>query len=229
MHMLTYPGHYDRRLSWFLKGVPLVLLALLLALTLIIRLSTHAAGITCPAGSSSYQVVPGDTLGSIAERTRTTWQSLAASNHLMNANLIFPGQTLCIAGQQSSDTGSGPLLGPGSTGDFYPQGQCTWWADERYFQIHHIFVPWTTNADAWQWTARAHDFNWIVSSTPQVGDIIDLQPNVQLASGLGHVGVVEQILPNGHVLASNLNWGANPGQIAYVEFAPGPGVTFIRQ
>jgi hypothetical protein len=39
--------------------------------------------------------------------------------------------------------------------------------------------------------------------------------------------VVEKILPNGHVLASNMNWGAHPQQVVYVEFAPGSGVSFI--
>jgi surface antigen len=60
-----------------------------------------------------------------------------------------------------------------------------------------------------------------------VGDIIDLQPWVQWAGGAGHVAIVEKILSNGHVIASNMNWGRYPRQVTYVEFVPGPGVTFI--
>lgn len=118
---------------------------------------------------------------------------------------------------------------PVGKSNLFPAGQCTWWANQRYSQFHHAFVPWTTQSDAWQWTARAKDFGWQVSTVPQVGDIIDLQPNVQLASSLGHVGVVERILPNGHVVASNLNWGVHPASITNVEFTPGKGITFIRQ
>ena len=119
-----------------------------------------------------------------------------------------------------------PLPTQGS-GNVFPYGSCTWWADQRYFQIHGIFVPWRTQSDAWQWTARAYQFGWHVSSSPVRGAIIDLQPGVQGASWAGHVAVVEKILSNGHVIASNMSWGAHPWQVTYVEFAPGPGVTFI--
>ncbi|HLL78967.1 MAG TPA: CHAP domain-containing protein, partial [Ktedonobacteraceae bacterium] len=92
---------------------------------------------------------------------------------------------------------------------------------------HGYFVPWHSQANAWQWTARAHQFGWHVSTRPVLGSIIDLQPWVQGAYGLGHVAVVEKILRNGHVIASNMSWGANPYRVVDVEFAPGPGVTFI--
>jgi N-acetylmuramoyl-L-alanine amidase len=121
---------------------------------------------------------------------------------------------------------STPLPTQGS-GNVFPYGSCTWWANQRYFQIHGIFVPWRTQSDAWEWTARAYQFGWHVSSSPVWGAIIDLQPGVQGAYSAGHVAVVEKILSNGHVIASNMSWGAHPWQVTYVEFAPGPGVTFI--
>ena len=111
----------------------------------------------------------------------------------------------------------------------FPYPSCTWWANQRYHQLHGVFVPWRTNSNAWQWTARAYQFGWHVSSRPSYGAIIDLQPWVQGAYGLGHVAVVERILRNGHVIASNMNWGAYPYRVTYVEFAPGRGVTFIRR
>jgi surface antigen len=88
-------------------------------------------------------------------------------------------------------------------------------------------VPWTTQSNAWQWKDRARNFHWRVSSSPSPGAIVDLQPWVQGAYGLGHVAVVERILNNGHVIASNLNWGAYPEQVTYVEFVPDAGVSFI--
>jgi surface antigen len=60
-----------------------------------------------------------------------------------------------------------------------------------------------------------------------MGAIIDLQPWVEGAYGLGHVAVVEKILSNGHVIASSMNWGAYYWEVSYIEFAPGPGVAFI--
>ena len=111
----------------------------------------------------------------------------------------------------------------------FPYPACTWWADQRYYQLHGIFVPWHTQANAWQWTARAYQYGWHVSSSPIVGAIINLQPGVQGAGYLGHVAVVEKILSNGHVIASNTSWGAYPYSVTDVEFAPGPGVTFLWQ
>ncbi len=95
--------------------------------------------------------------------------------------------------------------------------------------MHGYYVPWTINANAWQWKDRARDFRWQVSTSPKLGAIIDLQPWVQGAYGYGHVAYVERVLGNGHVIASNMSWGANPYVVVDWEFAPGPGVTFISR
>ncbi len=129
----------------------------------------------------------------------------------------------------SSSNGASDSNGypPKGTDNPYPYPYCTWWADQRFYELHGFYVPWRINADAWEWTTRAYQFGWNVSNRPKVGSIIDLQPWVQGAYGDGHVAVVEQILPNGHVIASNTSWGADPYKVVDVEFAPGPGVTFI--
>ena len=179
----------------------------------------------CSRGDHTYVVVGGDTLGAIAARYRTTWQRLASYNHLANPNLIYINQTICIPGQHSTGSGGPPAVK--GTGNFFPYGQCTWYANQRYYELHGIYVPWTTNSDAWAWTNRAHDFHWHVSSRPAQGDIIDLQPWVEGAYGLGHVAVVERVLGNGQVIASTMNWGAYYWEVTDVEFTPGPGVSFI--
>ena len=182
----------------------------------------------CSSGDQTYTVVSGDTLGIIAARYQTTWQTLASYNKLANPNLIYIDQHICIPGHSSSmaATQHGPsaILG---LANIFPYGQCTWWAAQRYYQLHHVYVPWSTNANAWQWTQRAYDFHWHVSSQPTVGAIVDLQPGVQGAYGLGHVAVVERVLSNGDIVASNMNWGIYYWQVTDVEFAPGAGVTFI--
>jgi len=110
----------------------------------------------------------------------------------------------------------------------FPYGQCTWWANQRYRQLHGYYVPWVTNANAWQWTARAREFGWRVSRRPVRGAIVDLQPWVQGAYGMGHVGVVERVLGDGRVVVSTMNWGRRRRwEVTRWTFAPGPGVTFI--
>lgn len=184
----------------------------------------------CSSGDHTYIVARGDTLGAIAARYHTTWQRLASYNHIANANVIYVNEKVCIpgagsgSGSGSGHSGNAPAKGQGN---FFPYGQCTWFADQRFHQMHGIYVPWRTQSNAWQWTARANQFGWRVSGTPSVGAIVDLQPWVQGAYSLGHVAVVERILQNRHVIASTMNWGAYPWRVTYVEYAPGPGVTFI--
>jgi N-acetylmuramoyl-L-alanine amidase len=179
----------------------------------------------CSSGDKVHVVKSGDTLGGIAASYNTSWQSLASYNHIANPNVIYINETICIPGKTAGTSGSGQPVKGGE--NYFPYGECTWWASNRYHQFTGIYVPWTSQANAWQWTARARQFHWKVSSRPSYAAIVDLQPWVQGAYGLGHVAVVEKILKNGHVIASNLNWGSRYWQVTYVEFAPGPGVTFL--
>ena len=178
-------------------------------------------------------VVSGDTLGVIANRYHTSWQSLATYNRIANANVIYINEHICIPGNHSTANGGGGGTSSGVANEIrgwsnpYPYGQCTQYADARFRQIHGYYVPWTTNANAWQWTARAYQFGWHVSSRPSVGAIVDLQPWVQGAYGLGHVAVVEQVLSDGSVIASNKNWGVYYWEVTSSHLYPGYGVTFI--
>ncbi len=156
--------------------------------------------------------------------------------------LLFLGTTLSVhaagthaqslkkaAVEQTVPATETSVLHSESRGNVFPYPACTWWANQRFEKLHGYYVPWTTNAMAWQWKDRAHDFKWQVSTQPRVGSIIDLQPWVQGAYGGGHVAVVEKILHDGHVIASNMSWGADPYAVVDWEFAPGPGVTFLSQ
>jgi LysM repeat protein len=175
----------------------------------------------CASSDNSYTVRDGDTLSGIAVRYHTTWQDLARYNHLANPNRVYVGETVCLPGASVVHQ---PVKGKDNN---FPYGQCTWWANQRYHRLHGIYVPWLGQSDAWQWTARARQFYWRISSKPVPGAIVNLQPWVQGAYGLGHVAIVERVLANGHVIASNMNWGIHPYVVAYVDFAPGAGVTFI--
>jgi surface antigen len=210
----------------------------------------HAATRTACSGQS-YVTVSGDTLGGIASRYGTTWSALASYNGIANPNLIYVNQVICIPGHgavQSQSTRAtttynsssytpaaqtAPVSYASSSAvgytNVFPYPACTYWADQRFYQYHGYYVPWTTNSMAWQWTARAYDFGWHVSYTPSVGSIVDLQPWVQGAYGGGHVAVVEQVLGNGRFVASSMSWGANPYAVTYWTFSTGPGVTFISR
>ncbi len=201
--------------------VLLVLATVLFGGTNLIRTFARAS---CSDGDLAYTTQAGDTLSGIAARYDMDWSGLASYNHIDEPYTIYPGQTICVPDQDQATAAHQPVKGRSNP---FPYGQCTWWASQRYHALHGIYVPWTSQANAWQWTARAHQFYWHVSSRPKAGAIIDLQPWVQGAYGLGHVAVVERVLANGHVIASNMNWGAHPAQVTYVEFAPGSGVTFI--
>ncbi|HEX7734834.1 MAG TPA: CHAP domain-containing protein [Ktedonobacteraceae bacterium] len=219
-------AHRPVRLILEAVGVFLALMTLFLGRGFGTPLKAFAQS-ACPKGEQTYVVVAGDNLSTIAERYNTSWQTLASSNHLANANLISVDETICIPANAMSSQ-SPMQTGASGASNPYPYGQCTWWADERYHQLHSVYVPWTNiSSDAWQWTDRARAFGWHVSSQPSVGAILNLQPWVQGAYGLGHVAVVEQILSNGDVVASNMNWGSDPGQVTDVTFTPGSGVTFL--
>jgi cell wall-associated NlpC family hydrolase len=58
------------------------------------QVSTTAAA----PGGSTYRVVAGDTLGSIAARYGTTVANLVAINHLSDPNLIFVGEAITVDG-----------------------------------------------------------------------------------------------------------------------------------
>jgi surface antigen len=114
-----------------------------------------------------------------------------------------------------------------ASSNVFPYGQCTWWANQRYHQLHGRYVPWRINANAFQWVARAIESGWRVSGTPTVGSIIVLQPGVEGAYGLGHVGIVERILQNGKVIASSMNWGNRPNAVTQATYVLRSGVSFI--
>lgn len=52
---------------------------------------------TCPPGTFSYTVQPGDTMFTIAQRFGVSLNALIAANpQIPNPNLIFPGQIVCV-------------------------------------------------------------------------------------------------------------------------------------
>lgn len=148
--------------------------------------------------------------------------------HFIPQQWTMPFKSLLSASNSFPDTIPLPASTlQGSADNAFPYGQCTWWANQRYHELHGYFVPWRNYANAFQWVSRAAEFGWQVSGTPIVGSIMVLQPGVDGAYGLGHVGVVERILEDGRVIASSMNWGSHPEMVTQAIYALGPGVSFL--
>lgn len=198
--------------------LPIILCSALVALIVAGITSTHAAGISnC---SLTYTVRWGDTLSGIASQHRETWQGIQQINELANPNFIFPGEQLCLARRNVTATA---IKG---TGNYFSYPQCTWGANQKYHALHGIWVPWTTNSNAYQWADRARDFHWTVSAAPQVGDIFVLAPHQQGAYGLGHVGVVTQVKGKTFI-GTSTNWFPRFYSFTDVEYTT-TGVQFLR-
>ncbi|ORX99944.1 hypothetical protein K493DRAFT_299142 [Basidiobolus meristosporus CBS 931.73] len=112
----------------------------------------------------------------------------------------------------------------------FDNGQCTDWADARYYQLTCHHTQWWGNAKTWPASAENTE-GWVVSSEPRVPSIIAIQPGYQGCDSYGHVAVVESINDDGSVYTSNWNYVENgrggPYITTYVNFWPGEGVSFI--
>jgi LysM repeat protein len=101
----------QEKLSMMLRLITLIILVFVAVGAIGFRLiTTHAAGCAHP-----YTVQWGDTLSAIAYRNGTTWQALAQTNGIENANLIFVGQQICLAKAATSPgAGAGQPVSTGS-------------------------------------------------------------------------------------------------------------------
>ncbi|KAK9679353.1 hypothetical protein K7432_016307 [Basidiobolus ranarum] len=112
----------------------------------------------------------------------------------------------------------------------YNNGECTDWADARYYQLTCQHTSWMGDARTWTSSARGAG-GWTVSSQPRVPSIIVIQPGYQGCGATGHVGVVERINSDGSVYTSNWNYEFNgKGGLyttSYGNFNTGSGVSFL--
>lgn len=93
-----------RRITGSLVGkfcIGVVLGLLLLVATFILNMpgASAQARTACSGSDSTYIVVSGDTLSGIGYRYGTSWSALASYNQIVNPNLIYIGQTICIPSQ----------------------------------------------------------------------------------------------------------------------------------
>lgn len=88
-----------------------------------------------------------------------------------------------------------------STSNGYAYGYCTWYAFERRMQLGRPVGGNWGNASSWAAYARAAGYR--VDHIPEVGAVM------QNGGGAGHVAIVEQVLPDGSVVLSEMNYAGN--------------------
>jgi surface antigen len=106
-------------------------------------------------------------------------------------------------------------------------GQCTYWANMRYHQLTHHWIPWLGNA--YQWAYEAPAYGWTIADTPDPNgpSIMVFSPYSEGAGAYGHVAVVEHTNSDGSVYTSNWNWDGLWATQSWMNFYPGNGVSFI--
>lgn len=178
-----------------------------------------------PVDGIAYVVKSDDTIEKIAERykanvaTITTHNDLELSGITTGLKIIIPGGILPTDERPGytqpvyySSYSSGFVTGVGawsgavmnmriftgvdSNSGGYAPGNCTAYAFFRRAQIGRPISGQLGNAYTWATQARA--MNYTVNTTPEVGAVIQ--------SG-NHVGVVEEILPNGDLRITDMNYG----------------------
>jgi surface antigen len=200
--------------------------------------------IGAPNGQMNINSVKSDSYASIAPQQAAT-ATAVTQDGVDPGNMTFAGVPTAppsISDMPGATGSSGSTGSVGSTGStsgavglgtsgfnrfFY--GQCTYWANMRYYELTGYQTAWIGDADQWAAGAAASP-GWVVSTIPHVPSIIVLQPGEQGAGEAGHVAVVESIPSPGVVHTSNWNWYANGGFgiLSYWNFNyPAAGTLFI--
>jgi len=174
-----------------------------------------------PTDGVLYTVKTGDTLQSIATKYSTDQSRVVLYNDLdeagitAGAQIILPAANLpeterpgYVAPRTAPVVNYGASISNGSgssniyrasAGNRYTFGYCTWYVFERRTELGRpIGSFW---GDAQNWANAARSAGYRVDRTPEVGAII------QNGGGLGHVAIVENILPNGDIVLSEMNYG----------------------
>lgn len=92
-----------------------------------------------------------------------------------------------------------------TSGNGYAYGYCTWYAFERRLQLGRPIGGNWGNASTWAAYARASGFR--VDNTPEVGAIL------QNGGGAGHVAIVEQVMSDGTIVLSEMNYAGGWGRV----------------
>lgn len=172
-----------------------------------------------PVNGIVYLVRAGDTSEKLARDYRASKEAIEAFNDAevlglaVGRRIVIPDGTKVTAvynvaaysGYGAAAWGSTPIYGYNG----YDYGWCTWYVANK------IAVPanWG-NANTWDNYAAAS--GWTVSAVPRPGAVGQSD-----AGGLGHVGVVEAVSPDGTMIKySDMNGLAGWGRVGYSDWVP---------
>lgn len=190
--------------------------------------------IISPVNGIVYEVKAGDTADSIASKFRANKEQLIAFNDAevnglkVGTKIVIPDGVQApepVSVARSSGFSSGFSFGSGPIYGFngYDYGYCTWWAAIRRAQIGRP-VP-SNLGNAITWKSLAARAGLATGSTPAAGAVIWTPATY----GLGHVGFVEGVNPDGSVNISEMNvagWNVTSRKILSASEAAGYGYIY---
>ena len=165
-----------------------------------------------PVDGVSYTVKSGDTLQSIAQKYSVDQARIVLYNDLDEATSLVVGSTIILPNgtlptqerpgyvAPSTRGGGGGTYNvkPGSVGNKYAPGNCTWYAYERRAQLGRTVGSFWGNANTWVDAARGTGYT--VSRQPLAGAVL-----VSGSGPYGHVAVVESVDASGEIVVSEMN------------------------
>ena len=161
-----------------------------------------------PVDGVVYTVKAGDTPAKLAKKYKTSEARIVAFNDLELTRMKKGDKVILPAGRLPEDERPGFIYRPGSVGNRYAYGWCTWYAYERRPEIGSFWG----DARNWAYSARQAGFT-VVQGVPKAGAIFQYGAG-GYGGGYGHVGIVESVdHKRGTMVISDMNGIAGFGQI----------------
>lgn len=196
------------------------------------KIATGKQLVIPPVNGIVYIVKQGDTIDSLAQKYIANKEQLTLFNDAEFG--LKPGESIVIPnGTQPAarGTSAGTAFAWGGytavySANGYDYGWCTWWAAKRRADIGRPVPSNLGNAATWARLAARAGLG--VDGSPRAGDVAWYRT----IGGLGHVGFVEQVNPDGSIWISDMNYfgvsqigGSTPaggwGRTSYHLVAPG--------
>jgi len=157
-----------------------------------------------PVDGVIYEVKSDDTVDSIAAKYQVDKERLILYNDLDVSGLIPETKIILPNAILPYNERPGYIsvkynYNPGSIGNRYDWGNCTWYAYERRVQLGTPVQSLWGNANTWGYFAALSGYP--VDHTPTVGAVL-----VSTSGYYGHVAVVESVASNGDIVISEMNY-----------------------
>lgn len=182
-----------------------------------------------PVNGIAITIKAGDTPQTLAVKYHANASQIAQYNDAEKGGLvvgrkaIIPEGKVITARAATTTSRSSATIVSGSSGFVASYGVGYDWGWCTYYAAARAGAPgnWG-NANTWAYYARLS--GWRVSSTPTAGAIF------QTPSGwAGHVGIVEEIYPNGTMRVSDMNGFSGFGRVGYAVVSVGAYPNYITR